>query len=370
MDDVGRKACLEVAKMLPPGKASIASLPRKDPSDMLVAGEGELLQQALFKAVPYSPSGVISTHALRGKAMSAPTWGLRMGIPFLDNLQWGWRDGEVLVQGGGTGMGKSDTAMQVCAHIIRPRPASPEDEQPYLGTRCGFINYEQPDPETTMKGIAGKLFEKRFDRPDPDGIYWTQPELDAALAYMDEVCASVFFNDDDMPRGWDPFEERVRYLYHAEGVKRFFGDPMAAFAADMEDERKGIDRMMAHAKDLCKELGIGIWFNSHLARPKEGPIHEEGGQVRMSHFRGSGAITMWADLVWGIERNTQAEDPLERQLTTYRALKVRKAGEKTGDTKGFIYNVLTGILEPAKLSLAEQGSQHPEPPENYEGYTG
>jgi len=60
MDDVGRKGAAECAALLTPGKAYIAEIPLKDPSDMLVAGRAKELVSCLFDAREYRPDGIVN----------------------------------------------------------------------------------------------------------------------------------------------------------------------------------------------------------------------------------------------------------------------------------------------------------------------
>lgn len=356
-DDVGRAAALEVAQMLPPGKAFIATLPRKDPNEMLLAGDSDGLVNALFHPTPYSPDGIISARDLRPQALAKPGWGLKTGIDFIDNLQWGWRDEEIIVNGAGVGMGKSDLMYQVAGFMSHKD--NPER------VPIAVFNYEASSEETFW-GIAGKNASKRFDVPDPEdgspNIFYTDAERNLAADDLAERCAGVFINDDNGAVSWEAVKERLRYLAHAQGVKRAFVDPMAALAASMKDERTGLDVMLAEAKALCKELKIGLWFNSHLARPSEGKSHEEGGRVTQRNFRGSGAITMWASLVLGMERNQQAEDEMERYITTHRALKVRKNGKATGSTARSTWNELNGRVEMVADKMPEPEVTKDAPP--------
>ena len=78
---------------------------------------------------------------------------------------------------------------------------------------------------------------------------------------------------------------------------------------------------------------------SHLKRPeKKG--HEEGGQVSLSQLRGSGAIAQLSDMVIGLERNQQGEQP---NVLTIRVLKNRFSGD-TGVGGYLEYNPDTGRL--------------------------
>jgi twinkle protein len=100
---------------------------------------------------------------------------------------------------------------------------------------------------------------------------------------------------------------------------------------------------MAQVGSLVKELNCWLCFVSHLATP-EGKPHEEGGRVMIRHFKGSRAIGFWAHELFGMERNTQAEDEEERKVTTFRVLKGRLSGDGTGDTFGIRYDKNTGRM--------------------------
>ena len=58
-DEHGQKAALECAKLLTPNKAKIASLPLKDPNEMLLAGKQDKLVKAMWDAKPYRPDGIV-----------------------------------------------------------------------------------------------------------------------------------------------------------------------------------------------------------------------------------------------------------------------------------------------------------------------
>ena len=78
---------------------------------------------------------------------------------------------------------------------------------------------------------------------------------------------------------------------------------------------------------------------SHLKRPeKKG--HEEGAQVSLSQLRGSGAIAQLSDMVIGLERNQQGDNP---NVLTLRVLKNRFSGD-TGVSGYLYYNQDTGRL--------------------------
>lgn len=358
MDGPGIEAAQDVARMLPPGKAFICKLPMKDPNEMLLAGKVETLTGLLHNAAPFRPDGIVSGDDLDAKVMDPVVWGLTTGYDWLDQWTKGLRPGDVWCIGAGTGVGKSDLSAEIFAHLIAPK----DDGGEY--TPVALFNYES-GATRSYKILLSKLASKRFNIPDPrDGtpnIYWTKEDLAAAVSYRREKCAQVFINDHKGAISWDSAKDRIRYLVHANGVRVVGIDPVAALAAMMEDERKGLDLMMAESKSLAEELGITIIWVSHLARPPEGKSHEEGGRVTLRNFRGSGAIVMWCSYILAMERDQQAEDPAVRAITVVRCLKDREFGDSTGATQGILYNVITGRLEDAVPSLMQPDGEAPPP---------
>jgi Cdc6-like AAA superfamily ATPase len=263
------------------------------------------------------------------------------------------RNGRIFVTGN-TGVGKSDLLNQVAAHNIDTL----ERGGNFLPT--AVFNYEA-GPQVTGKGIVGKIMERRFHIPDPDGVYWTKKELEEAVDFVTQQCAKLFINDHQGATDWSSVKERVRYLKHTEDISDAFIDPMAALVATEDDERKALDRMMAESKMLAEELKIGLWFNTHVTRPSEGKSHEEGGRVALKHLRGSNAIGMWASFVFALERNQQGDEE-ERAVTTFRVLKDRFTGDSTGKTQGLRYNVLTGVLEVEDYNFEDEPKTVEPPP--------
>lgn len=364
MDEQGRHGAEFLAAMLPPGKAFIPDFPEKDLHETFFKQGLDVAKNAIWNARPFTPDGIVDADDLDAQLMEPQSWGASLPYDFLYDWTYGLQGGDVWVLGAGTGVGKSDLGAEIGAHHIKPK----EDGGNYQ--RAAVFDYESGSL-SSLKRILGKLWSKRFNIPDPrDGspnVYWSQQDLLAARAYRREKCAKLFINDHKGAISWESVKERLRYLKHSQGITLGIVDPVAAMVAGEVDERKALDLLFAEAKSLAEELDITLIFISHLARPKEGKSHEEGGRVTLSQFRGSGAIVMWASFVVVLERNQQGDED-ERKLTTLRMLKDRKTGDSTGRTAGLVYNVLTGRLEEwegelDKLSHSQvEEDATPEPP--------
>jgi len=109
---------------------------------------------------------------------------------------------------------------------------------------------------------------------------------------------------------------------------------------------------MAEMASLAKRLNIVIHYISHLTTP-EGKPHEEGGRVMAKHFKGSRAIQFWSHFMFGLERDTQAEDMAIRGTTTLRCLKDRNTGRALGMTWGYGYDDARGLLVAKDLTKGD-----------------
>ena len=139
MDEAGQKAAKEVASILPPNKAKIASLPLKDANEMLVAGRVAELIDAFWGAKTYRPDGIVAGTDLwdvvttddEKEAMTYPFTGMQ-------EKTGGIRKGEVVTITAGSGIGKSQLAREVAHHIVKH------------GQTLGYIALEESVKRTAL----------------------------------------------------------------------------------------------------------------------------------------------------------------------------------------------------------------------------
>jgi twinkle protein len=140
---------------------------------------------------------------------------------------------------------------------------------------------------------------------------------------------------------------RVRYMIKGLGCKWIILDHLSIVVSAMEDggdERKTIDSIMTKLRQMCEETNAGIHLVSHLRRVEGNKGHEQGVEVSLSHLRGSQAIAQLSDAVIAAERNQQADNKKEANLTRLRVLKNRYAG-LTGLATNLAYIRETGRLQ-------------------------
>jgi twinkle protein len=135
---------------------------------------------------------------------------------------------------------------------------------------------------------------------------------------------------------------RVRFLARGCGCDWIILDHLSIVVSGLGDgdERRLIDNAMTSLRTLVEETGVGMFLVSHLKRPSDGKGHEEGAKTSLSQLRGSAAIGQLSDMVIGLERNQQSDNP---NVTTLRILKNRFSGE-TGEAGYLLYDRDTGRL--------------------------
>ena len=343
MDEPGRKAVEDCSKVLPAGKAYIANLPCKDPNECLMNGKSKDVISAIWNARLYRPDGIVAGTDLYEKCVTDID-DLKDSVEYpwvaLQNKTKGARHGELYVFTSGSGMGKST--------ILR-------ELEYYFGVRrgelCGIIALEESTRKTGLELMSIHLNRRLILDPEGTDEAGRKESFEATVGNGNFYLYDHFGSLDS-----SNLLSKLRYMIVSLGCKRIFLDHISIVVSGMDSdedggERKAIDKLMTNLRSLVEETQCTMFVVSHLKRPeKKG--HEEGGHVSLSQLRGSGSIAQLADMVIGLERNQQGENP---NVLTIRVLKNRFSGD-TGVSGYLSYNPDTG-----RLVDIEAGSFEEEP---------
>lgn len=328
MDDPGREAVEECAPLFSPGKCKVASLPLKDPNEMLVAGRGSEVIDAIWGAKAYRPEGVVMAGDLIEEACKEPEYGDPWFLDGLTKLTFGRRPGELYGFGAATGGGKTDLFTQSIAYDLKQ------------GKMVGALYLEQDKVETLVR-VAGKWIGKILHVPGES----TKEVREAAIREVGGLGRLALYDSWGM-NDWETVKAKMRYMIVSLGCTHIYLDHLTALVAGEEDENGALKVIMGELAGLAKTTGARVHYISHLATP-EGKPHEEGGRVMIRHFRGSRTIGFWSHFMLGLERNQQADDPAERATSILRGLKDRNTGRATGKVIFLKYDSDTGMLSEA-----------------------
>ena len=327
-DAAGKKAVDAIKDLFTPNKLLICKLPMKDASDMLMANRVQEFTKSWWAASPYRPDGIIS-----GK----DTWDMITedrnvhSVPYpwqgLTELTRGFRKSELVTITSGSGMGKSQLIREIEYYLM----GATEDN-------IGVLALEENVSRTAlgiMSVAASKPLHLDEDLPHAE----LRPHWEATLG-----SGRYYLYDHFGSTGIDNLLSRVRFMVKSLDCKWIILDHLSIVVSSQEngDERKAIDETMTALRTLVQELKIGMFLVSHLKR-SSGQAHEDGGRISLSELRGSQSIAQLSDMVLGMERDQQHEDPMIRNTSVVRVLKNRYTGQ-TGPACYLQYNTITGRM--------------------------
>ena len=327
-DEVGQKAALDCASILPPNKAKIAKLPLKDASDMLQAGRSQELINAVWGAKTFRPDGIVAGVDLWETVTSVDD---RASIPYayngLNEKVGGIRKGEIVTLTAGSGIGKSQLARELAHTLIKQ------------GETVGYIALEENVKRTAL-GLMSIEMNKLLHLNSNEGI--TEEEMkDAFNATLGT--GRVYLYDHWGSTDSDNLLSKIRFLARGCGCGFIVLDHISIVVSGLEggDERRIIDNTMTKLRALVEELNCGMILISHLKRPSGDRGHEDGAQTSLAQLRGSAAIGQLSDIVIGLERNQQ--DKENSNISDVRVLKNRWSGD-TGIACHLAYSTDTGRM--------------------------
>ena len=313
-DEPGKQAANQVAELFG-SKAHVfkSSIPgMKDACDYLSKGLHKEFVDTWWNAEKYVPDGIIAGSTLWELVNQAEEKAEVM-YPYhgINDLTYGIRLGELVTVTAGSGLGKSQFLREIVWHIL----SKTEDN-------IGLMFLEE-SVKKTAKSLMALAANKPLHLPDCDATEEDIKHAFEATLGTDRLYLFDHFGSTSV----DNIINRVRFLAKGLACKYVFVDHVSIIVSAQEsgDERKAIDEIMTKLRMLVQETGIALFVVSHLKRP-ESKGHEEGAATSLAQLRGSGSIAQLSDMVIGLERNGQHEDPNERNTTYVRVLKNRFSG--------------------------------------------
>ena len=340
-DEAGKKAVKEIQDLFTPGKLKICKLPLKDANEMLLANRIKDFTECWWNAKEYTPVGIVrgsDTWDYVNKNKDVRT----VLYPWkgLNEVTYGFRQKELVTITSGSGMGKTSVVKELEAHILN-----------VTDDNLAIIHLEE-DIDRSVKGLMSIECNLPIHIPKYEELLSEEEEK---LLWQKAVGdKNVFFYDHFGSMSEDSLLSVIRTFAKSYDCKWIVLDHLSIVISEQDgilDERKAIDAIMTKLRKIVQETGVGLFLISHLRRP-QGKAHEEGGQVSLSELRGSAAIAQLSDMVFGLERNQQADEEEERNTTTIRVIKNRFCG-LTGKACQLMYNKDTGRLKEIKQDGTE-----------------
>jgi len=328
-DEPGQKATQAAAKIIGYDKVKIASLPEKDPCDVLVKHGSSKLMSCIFDAKPYSPSDVVKGEAVweQFKLKQSVT-----SLPYpnclntLNDKLFGMRLGEIVLFTSGTGSGKSTVIKEIVLEILNKTP-----------DMVGMVSLEESIGDTAEKFIGMQL-QKTLNNNDV-------PESEQRAAY-EQVFGDerLVLLDHQGSVGDESLIDKLEHLALM-GCKYIILDHITIAVSEGAKGKTGneaVDSFMSDLLKITKKHNIWLGVVSHL-RKGEKPF-EEGHMPSIDDIKGSGSIKQISFDIVAFCRNMVAEMEQVRNTIKLRVLKCRFTG-RTGDCGSTSYDTKTGRLK-------------------------
>ena len=331
-DEVGQQATQKCAKIIGFDKVKVASLPEKDPCEVLIKHGSDMLMKCLFDAKEFSPVGV-----LRGDSIWDHFKQLQntISLPYpkclggLNTKLKGIRLGEITLFTSGTGSGKSTVIKEIVLEILKETP-----------DMVGMVSLEESIGDTAQKFIGMALDKANLDEISEEDKYkgFQQVFGDERLVLLDHQ-GSV--SDESLV-------DKIEHLALM-GCKYLILDHITIAVSEGAKGKTGneaVDSIMSDLLKITKKHNIWLGIISHL-RKGEKPF-EEGNLPTIDDIKGSGSIKQISFDIVAFARNMIAASDDERNTIRLRVLKSRHTGQ-TGDCGFTKYNTETGRLGEATL---------------------
>ena len=346
-DAAGREAAELVCKALPKGKAYIMEMTMKDPNSYIwdkdknipVGKEFNFIQD-FYKAVPYTPSGIVGSGSLMSLMKKAAVTPKIPLPPFMKKVQKMMAGGIPLKTitnlGSASGTGKSTIVDECVYHWIYHSPHKP-----------GVLSLESDCAQ-----YGNKMLSRRIGRK-LDLIEDDQEKVDLLNSpEIEEAANDLFFLPDGSHR-WHLVEERdgsiedikekIMELIVACECKVIIIDPLQDIMDGMSNEEQAV--FMKWLKGMVKSHDVSFILINHVRKSAGGSkANSAGADLFEEDFQGSSAIFKSAACNLLFTRNKEAENEIERNVTTMKMTKCRWTGNTSPQAGKYFYENQTHTL--------------------------
>lgn len=340
-DDAGRKATEAVCKALPKGKAYVMEMSMKDPNSYIwdkdkgipVGKEFNFIQE-FYKAVPYTPSGIVGSGSLISRMKDSVLVPKIPLPPFMHKVQkmmaGGIPLGRIVNLGSASGTGKSTIVDECVFYWVYNSPH-----------RIGVVSLESDVDEYGIKILSRKMGVKIDLIEDPQEKYdlLCKPETEAEMQDL------MFRPDgshrwhlmDERDGGLDDLKEKIMNLIVACECKVIILDPLQDVMDGMSNEEQAV--FMRWQKGLTKSHKVTFININHVRKSGQGSKQNSAGaELFEEDFQGSSSIFKSGACNLLFMRNKEAENEVEQNVTRMKMTKCRWSGRTSPNAGMYFYD--------------------------------
>jgi archaellum biogenesis ATPase FlaH len=320
-DEAGKEATERIMKVLPRGKGFIAEWSMKDPNDMLQKGKAKKFVDEVWKAKPWTPSGIVSSDTIYDEIVERSKQEKLPFPPMLNKLNrmlaGGINYGYIVNILAGSGSGKSSLVNQCVAYWME------ECDEPVL---VASLEAEAAEfGENLLSYRMGKKISMMQDQEEKIAFVGSKE--------AEEVAKNLFTRPDGKPRiyllddrgDYSKLQEKIEEVVVSCGVRICVIDVISDVFAGMSIEQ--IDLWMAWEKKLVKQYNCILIQVAHTRKSGSGEKSASQGKfLTEESIIGSGTQYRSAGINIALQRDKTAEDIMVRNTTIVHLLKSRATG--------------------------------------------
>ena len=353
-DPAGIKAAQEVCKVLPKGKAYIATLRKKDVNEYIWDKErntavdftSEFISD-FWAAKPYTPAGVHASTTLYEQALERLDLDMISLPPFMKTaanmLGSGLVLREITLCLAKTSIGKTTLVSGLCRHWALNEPKHV----------LGVLSLEADAGKFSQNMLSYHL-QVPLHRMDASQRreYLNQPHIMEKVKQLYERPdgTPTMYVCDDRGATWEQVKEKILEMIISMGITILCVDPYSDLLSSMTVSEQ--EEVATWFKKIMKEYGVTPIIISHVRKGANGA---DAGPLTEDDAQGSSFLVKAAGQTIALERDKQAEDPMERNRTKITILKNRDFSE-TGPAGSMYYDIATANL----YDYDEWVASHPE----------
>ena len=331
-DKAGEEAFQNILKVLPRNKVYLMKMELKDANKYLEEGKEKDFVKAFWGAKLYTPAGVYASNVLyeaaleclEAKVITLPSF-MRVAANMLGG---GLVEEEITVILAKTSIGKTLLVNEITKHIITAHPEH----------TLGILSLEATYKKYSRNLLSAYLHVPLHRKTAEEKQHILEENKDKIVRFYERPDGSPrFYVCDDRGANVESIQEKVLEMIIHYGVTILVIDPYSDLLSGMSVQEQ--EELATWLKRIMKEYGITIIVISHVKKSS----NNSDEHITEDDAMGSSFLAKGAGITIALERDKQAEDPMERNRTYCYILKNREFSE-TGKAGSFFYEIKTATL--------------------------
>lgn len=347
MDDAGQSALDDCVGLFEPGLARTVTLPLKDANEMLLAGKEKEFTKCLVNAKAAKPSTIVFPGEISDQILAKPQYGMPWPWPFMTNVTYGMRLGEVYIWAGPESVGKTETMYKIVAYYVNQ------------GNKAALFDFER-QPDQTMRRVIASIVGERIYLPNCS--VFDEAKISEQIERLKDSIALYRWGSGKL--SLDSILINIRYLYKCYNITFFVIDNLTALSVNSTAGMKDYEyasQVVGELVQISKELNITIFIINHLAKDKimlnasldtpedfeynthrSGLTWASGRMADSENIYGGGKVVKLADYVIVLARNRMSQDDLVKRTLVVKFLKTRYESSLENTEYKLVYDRQTG----------------------------